>query len=181
MANLIPPQAKKNIIIEYWIRAVSVWFALLGVASLTMAVLNVPVYILIQNQLQSYSSLYNDADAQNTSFEQIESGIVLANTTAVLLSNNLKSESIVPYINQIDNLANSKISIQSLKLIRSGVNLEEVQIQGVADDRESLVAFSDAIESAEDFTKADIPLSNLAKDKDIPFTIDAQLNKVKKK
>lgn len=172
MANLIPPQAKKSILVEYWVRAVSVWLVLLGVAALALAVLNVPVYILIQNQLQTYNNLYDDASAQNTSFEQIESDIVLANNTAVLLSKASDINPLLPQIEAIERLAGEGISVNSFNLVREDTQLPEIQISGVAADRESLVQFSRDLEATSDFSSAEIPLSNLAKDSNIPFTIN---------
>lgn len=162
---------------EYWIRVVSVWFSLLAVAALILAVLNVPVYILIQNQLQTYSSLYEDASAQNTSFEQIESEIVLANNTAVLLATAQKVDPIVKYLELVDANTNENVTLNSYKLLRTGNVIGDIVISGVAADRESLVDFSSSLEDIEDFVSAEIPLSNLAKDRNIPFTINVVLKK----
>jgi hypothetical protein len=175
MANLIPPAAKKDILVEYWVRVTSVWFVLLGMAALTLAVLNVPVYVLIQNQLQTYSALYSDASEQNTSFEKIENEIKVANNIAALLVKIREVNGLTPYVEQIQSFVNKEISITSFDMVRVEGVPAGVNISGVADNRQSLVAFSQAIEASEDFKSAEIPLSNLAKDSNIPFTVTAVL------
>lgn len=177
MANLIPPAAKRNILIEYWVRVVSVWFFLLGAAALVLAILNVPVYVLIQNQLQAHSSLYNDASDQNTSFEIVETDIERANNTATLLATGRTVQPLIPYVEEIESLTTTEVVITSLDLTRTeGAALDSISITGVAATRESLVAFSQGIEAAENFVSAEIPLSNLAKESNIPFTITAVVN-----
>lgn len=175
MANLIPQAAKRSITIEYWVRVVSVWFVLFGVAALTLAVLNAPIYLLIKNQLQTHSSLFSDANEQNTSYEKIEAEIVAANDNATLLISMRNSDAVVPYIMQIESLSNERITLKSFNVSRKGTAVSSVSLTGVAVDRASLVAFSRAIEDSEAFLEASIPLSNLAKDSDIPFTITAVL------
>lgn len=177
MANLIPQTAKRSITIEYWIRVISVWFVLFGVAALTVAVLNVPVYFLIQSQLHTHSTLFSDAHEQNTSYEKIEAEIVKANDTATLLIGMKNIDPIVPLITKIESLKNQKITLTSFSVTRNAsTELNSLSIIGVAVDRTSLVDFSRAIEATDTFSEASIPLSNLAKDKDIPFTINAVLS-----
>ena len=177
MANLIPPAAKQDILTEYWVRIASVWFILLGAAALTLAVLHVPVYVLIQNQLQTYSSLYDNAAEESTSFEKAEAEIVRANDTVTLLATARNVRPLVPYVSEIEALAGSAIEINSLTMSRTGTVLESIQVSGVAASREALVSFSQAVEAADNFTSAEIPLSNLAKDSNIPFTINVLLVK----
>jgi len=175
MANLIPPAAKRSIKIEYWVRVVSVWLMLFSVAALTLAVLNAPVHLLIQSQLQTHGSLFDDANEQNTSYEKIEAEIVKANDNATLLIGIRAVDSIVPYIEQIESLSNEKITLNTFSVTRKGTKVSAVSLTGVAVDRASLVEFSRAIENSDTYSEASIPLSNLAKDSDIPFTINAVL------
>ncbi len=175
MANLIPQAAKRSIKIEYWIRVFSVWFVLFGIAALTLAVLNAPVYLLIGSQLETYSGLFEDANEQNTSYEKIEAEIVSANDNATLLIGMRNIDPVVPYIEQIESFVNTKITLTTFNVTRTNNAVSSVIISGMAVDRASLVDFSRAIESSDTFLEASIPLSNLAKDRDIPFTINAIL------
>lgn len=177
MANLIPPEAKKRIKVEYWTRVVSVWLGLLGFGALILVALNVPVYILILNQLSAYTSQFANASTEQTSFEKIETQIVAANNTTALLATAQNVVPLVPLVERLKNLTNTGVTVNSYSLVRTGTVLESIRISGVADDRESLVEFSDRIEGDTTFVSAEIPLSNLAKDKDIPFTVNVVLAK----
>lgn len=171
MANLIPPYAKKSVVIEYWIRVCSVWFILLGAAALAVASLNVPVYMLIQNQQLINAGMFTDASDQKTSFEKIESEIMAANNTAALLATVKQTTPLNQYVQDIEALANESITVDSYQFSKDNGTLTEVIISGTAANRSSLLDLSDALESDSRFASAEIPLSNLAKDSDIPFMI----------
>lgn len=179
MANLIPTEAKRQITLEYWIRVASVWLCLLGAAALTIVVLNVPSYLLIQNQLQAFGSKYANASMQQTSFEKVETDITRANNAAVLLASTNKFQAMVPVVEKIEALTNEGIELSDFTVARKERAIESVEVRGVARDRESLVLFSNTIEADEDFVSADLPLSNLAKDSDIPFLLSVVLSKQK--
>ncbi len=171
MANLIPPSAKKQVCVEYWVRVVSVWLFLVGTGLLVVAALNLPVYILIQSQLGTYTDKFNEANNQNSAFEKIESEIVESNEIAELLSGDRQTVSFVGLLKEFDVLASDAIDVTSFSFARDGTIIGTIHISGKAADRQSLVAFSEAIENHTLFESAEIPLSNLAKDRDIPFTI----------
>lgn len=175
MANLIPPHAKKGVVSEYWIRVTSVWLIMLGIVALVVAVLNIPAYIMIQNQKLAYQDMFADANDKTDAFTAIEQEIIVANETVRLLSDINQDVALHTYVSLIDSLANGRVSIEHYDLIRSEGNLSTIKISGVADNREALVNLSDTIEADDYFISADIPLSNLAKDSDIPFSISVVL------
>ncbi len=175
MANLIPPQAKKQVVHEYWIRVASVWLILLGMAAIVIGVLNVPVYVLVKNQHEAYRVQYEQAGVQKTSFEKIEGEIDLANDMTALLATISDYEPISFYLDSLERLLNPNVTVSNYRFLRDGQVLRDIQISGTAANRQSLVALSQAIEDSPHFTSAEIPLSNLAKNKDIPFTITVVL------
>ena len=177
MANLIPPAAKRGVQIEYWVRVSSVWLALFGTAALAIAALNVPIYILVNSQSNTYAGLQSKAEEQDTSFVKIEADIKWANNAAVLLASAKELVPLGDYIKVIDSYQTDKVVIDSYDLTRSDAGaVDSIKISGTAIDRESLVALSTALESDERFSSAEIPLSNLAKDSNIPFTINVVAN-----
>jgi hypothetical protein len=68
------------------------------------------------------------------------------------------------------------VQVESYAFERKGVALGKVVVSGVAANRTGLTAFKNAIESDKLFKLATIPLSELAKDKDIPFTLSITPN-----
>lgn len=171
MANLIPPHAKRGVIVEYWIRVISVWFILLGLLALFVGVLNLSSYLLIKNQQSIYQDTFADANDKTDTFTAIEHEVIKANETARLLATIEGRTQLHTYILRIESLANDQVVIDKFDFALSAGVPKEITIAGVAEDRESLVGLSDTIEADSYFVSADIPLSNLAKDKDIPFRI----------
>jgi hypothetical protein len=47
----------------------------------------------------------------------------------------------------------------------------------MGDKRESIVAFTDNLKKIDSFSKVDLPISNLAKDKNIDFSISINIEK----
>lgn len=172
MANLIPPYAKKGVVIEYWIRVVSVWLFLLGTVALAVAALNVSSYILIQNQQLAFQDAFADASDKTETFAAIEQEIIQANDIARLLATVDEETPLHTYVSLIESLANDGVLIEEFDFTLEAGNPSAITITGVADDRESLVALSDTLEADRYFESADIPLSNLAKDRDISFRIE---------
>jgi Tfp pilus assembly protein PilN len=171
MTNLIPPNARKQVKREYWIRAISVWFFLLGFACITIAILNAPVYVLVKNQLSSYQSEYNEASSTMQSFELFEKDIKDALTVGKLLIAVEADESLTSVIEELDTLAGEGIDITHYALSRVDGKINTITLSGEAVSRVSLSDFRTRLETTPKFATAKLPLSNLAKDKDIPFSI----------
>lgn len=171
MINLIPPNAQKQVRNEYWVRVVSVWLLLLGTSFIIVVILFAPVYVLIQSQLDSYWDEYTRANGETQSFKDAESEIKKANELATLLS---KSKNIVTFsgtIESLEKLTKDEVIIESYSLTRKGDVIDSIIVVGQADSRLALTQFKDSIENEPMFESVTLPLSNLAKDKDIPFSI----------
>ena len=67
-------------------------------------------------------------------------------------------------------LRGSGIAITSISLTRGG-QPGAIAIGGTASTRDSLVAFSKRLQNEPSFSNASLPVSSLAKNKDIPFSI----------
>lgn len=171
MINLIPPSAEKHVQREYKIRVASVWMILFGLAFVIVTLLNVPVYILVQSQLDNFLAEYNEASDETQSFIESEVAIANANEIVRLLAKKDPVEEFSHIIEELEQLTGANITIQSFQIGRTGNVLDPIVISGVANSRLELSRFRDAIEASEFFKSAALPLSNLAKDRDIPFTI----------
>ena len=171
MINLIPPDAQKQVQREYWIRVVSVWFFLLGTAFVLVALFYVPTYLLLQLQLTGYAAEYADVTSQTGEFKDAEVAIKHANEIAILLTNEKKEVLFSTIISEIEKITTEGITINSFALSRKGVDLNTIAVTGIAKTRANLSNFQSAIENNILFKSASLPLSNLTKDKDIPFSI----------
>jgi hypothetical protein len=177
MINLIPPSAQKQVKHEYWIRVASVWMILIGSAFLVVSILMAPVYMLVTAQLKSFSFEYTQANIESQSFKDSETKIITSNEIASLLAKSEGTTAYTTIIKKLESLAGEDIIITDFDLSRKAGVISPVVISGEADSRLALTQFQDAIQGDEMFSGATLPISNLAKDRDIPFTITVDLNK----
>lgn len=178
MINLIPPSAHTQVKREYWIRVISVWLVLIGTAFLIVALLNLPVYVLVRSQLSSYLQEYNQASDESESFKASEFEIQKSNEIAKLLA---KADSVTPFstiITELEALTSSGVKISDFSLSRQNGEISSISINGQASSRLALTQFKDAVEASPLFESVTLPLSNLAKDKDISFSITIVPSKV---
>lgn len=179
MINLIPPLAKKKIVIEYWVRTISIWLWLAGTALFLIAILFIPLNIYIINQESYLSATYNSNKTEQTNHQKNLAQLTKANQQAQILLTT-KSEYTM-----------SELLLVLFGAIGNEVKLDEISlnqmidpvlvVSGVATDRQSLVQLRDTLEAEENFLTVDLPISNLIKEQDIPFSITAKLATSSKK
>jgi len=63
------------------------------------------------------------------------------------------------------------VQINGLFFHERGVEESEIVIEGISSTREALLSFKRSLEQESIFSLVDLPISNLASDKDIEFTI----------
>jgi len=169
MTNLLPPEGKKQVFKNYWFRVLSVYFTLFGSAFLVTSALLLPTYFYISYQIDALSNIISNEKAE--SFKKIESSITEANEISELLLNTPNAVNDTEIIKEILNFSGGLVSIDSIKIQKSDRKFKEVIVSGTANDRSSLVAFRDSAEQHKFFDEVNLPLSNLAKDQDIPFSL----------
>ena len=176
MINLIPPDARKVIVTEYWLRVATVWLWLVAIGLCIVAVLNAPTYVLVNNQLNVFTEQYTAAQLQQDEFERLETEIKTTNALATHLRRPATTTAPSVYLDALDALAQNGVSITSFTFTITDAVVASVGLVGVAVDRAALTAFSDVVEAHALFSDAEIPIANLAQDKDITFTITVVTN-----
>ena len=179
MINLIPPQAKKSLLREYWLRAVSVWLLLWSFFIVIGTFLLLPVYVLIGSQVAVYEDSATAASERVTNYENVSTALVQPSRQARFILDETTKPFFSDYITLFKNLEGKGIDINKIHLAREQNDVEPVSLSGVATDRQTLAAFRDRILALEVVSEVDLPLSNLARDKDIPFTISVTLHNEK--
>lgn len=172
MTNLIPPDAKRAVVIEYWIRVITVWFVLIGFALIAIAVLKIPTYVLVESQLRAFSGEYEKAINDSEQFEKAQEAITEANEIAELLTNSTDTVDLSSLITILDELSGTEVVINNFKFTKTDGEISAISVKGMAATRQSLATFSEDIEQQPLFSEAELPISNLAKDRDIGFSID---------
>lgn len=177
MVNLLPQTAKRQLVIEYYVRVVSVWLFLLTGAMIVLGMLLVPISVLVSLQLDAYNETFVRVSADNESFGDSEDAVITANVLAGELNKISTYERVWSDVALVQALAENTISIASIEIERTDVGtIETITVTGEATTRAALAAFRDRIEASPRFVSAALPISNLAKDKEVPFSIDITVN-----
>jgi len=171
MINLLPPNVQKQVQIEYWIRVCSVWLILLGLACIVLGLLLVPSLFLVHSQLAVFDGTYQNANTQNNAYEDLEQDVRISNGIAAQLVSSNNETLFFDFISEIERIAERTVTLNSIEFSRNEAVIESIQISGDASSRSSLVQFRDDLEDSPLFASAELPLSDLAKDKDVPFGI----------
>lgn len=172
MINLIPPHAHKGVVTEYWLRVFEVWLLLLGSALLIVAVLHLPVYVLLNKQKNTYAVEAAEAQALSLDLNSTQTTIKRTNEIARLLVQQDSSIPFTTYIERLENLTDPQISISEVTLTREDTGqVTSIQLTGMASTRQALADYRRTIEADDLFDTVELPISNLAKDEDILFSV----------
>jgi Tfp pilus assembly protein PilN len=148
-----------------------VWLVLVGVAFVALTIVQVPIYILLKNQLAAYQSDFASASDRQEQFSEAKTALERANAVATLLTKHQDTVLFSSVQASLDKLVPAGVEVASYSFTRKGTELGSISISGEASTRSSLSDFRSAIENDPLFKSATLPLANLAKDRDIPFSI----------
>ena len=178
MINLIPPAAKTAVKREYFIRVGAVWLLIWSVAIVIGGVTLLPTYVLINSQVQVYSATAAAASEKVASYKDIADELVQTSNQARLIVETARLEPLSGYFAAITSAADAGITVLSTRLSRADGGLSPLTVTGVAQDRQSLAAFRDRLLADEHIATVDLPIANLAQDKNITFTLTIVLSTV---
>jgi|AntRauTorcE11897_2_1112592.scaffolds.fasta_scaffold10942_3 hypothetical protein len=171
MINLIPRSAKKNIVTEYWVRVSSTWLLLWAFALVCGTAILFPAYIFVSSQVSVYEETAALASQKVADYESASVALVQASQQAREILQQSEIPSMSSYIDLFTSIQGSDITITRLSLIREESGLSPVSIIGSASDRQSLASFRDRMLAHPLITEVDLPISNLATDRNIQFSI----------
>jgi len=175
MINLIPPRAKKSLALEYWVRVASVWLYLWAFALFAVGCLLLPSYVLIGSQVDVYASSAEAASEKVATYENVSTSLVRASQEARALMDERGQARFSDYITLFRGLQGNEISLFEMRFGRGEGALSPIVLSGVADDRQALASFRDRVLAQAEVESVDLPISNLARDRDIQFTITVVL------
>lgn len=152
-------------------RVLSVWGFMLTAVSVVIALLLSPTYVLIRTQLAAFDQEVLQQTTAEKNFKAAEQVVEQANMTAVQLSEpsvQLTAHEIIAAINEATSAA---VRPEVFRVTRADMSIDSVHVQGTADSREALAGFKTALERAPLFDTAVVPISDLARETDLPFAI----------
>ncbi len=176
MTNLIPPRAKKKLVLEYWTRAVSTWLSLWSVALVAGIFILLPAYVLIGSQVEVHKASAAKASEKVQNYSNTSRDLVRASQQAKLVIDETAKPAMSEFISLFESLQGEEISLTALSLGFGSEGKQLVTLAGIADNRQALATFRDQISAEEMVDSVNLPLSNLARDKDITFEIVISLN-----
>ncbi len=158
---------------EYSLRRLTVIFFFISLVAAVSLVLLLSSYLLSRVRekgtvlrLEASKAVVN----KNTPGEDLATVILTARTNADILDVSRKNVSVYDLFRVFED-KNSAIRIDDLFYTARGKDEIKITVRGTARDRESLIEFEKKLESQKSFSSVDLPISNLAKEKDIDFTI----------
>lgn len=176
MINLIPPQGRAALRHEYLLRIGSVGAFLLSGAFLIGAVLLAPTYVLTSSQVTGARGQSSEMEETKRAFDSAFGEIRVANTIMAQLR---KTDTLTPITKTLEEavrVAPPGIRFNGFSLDRKNGGLSQIVIQGVADTRRTLASFKTTLEASDTFEEAVIPISDLARETELPFAITVTLS-----
>lgn len=174
MINLIPQAAKANLRKEYIVRALSVWALLISLALFASGVLLLPTYVLYTKQIHTATAASESLKEKDASFKTIESTLTEANAFATQLSKSLDSVKASDILTHIEDALPSEVVLEGLNVVQEK-NTLRIEARGTARTREALRHFTDALKRDAFFADAQVPISDLAQDTNLSFTVSLTL------
>lgn len=179
MLELILENKKKDLQKEYKLRFLNVSLIMISLVLVMWIILMVPLLINVKVEKEPLEEkmrlLENSALAKDrASLETLSKE--LSNTINVFNSDKVSFSEV---INNLTEKQAQDISVKLLAIEKSEAGELTLNIQGVANSRNGLRSFSDAISADPLFSKIDIPFSSFTKDTDIPFSFSIPISKSK--
>jgi hypothetical protein len=130
----------------------------------------------VRSQLDVFLTQYAQANNESESYKDAEQAVVTANEIANLLSKGGKDVLFSSIIEELERIGGQNVVITDISLSRTEEGIAPIAITGTAATRLALTTFQNDLESHERYTNVVLPLSSLARDRDIDFSITVTLS-----
>lgn len=171
MINLIPPKGHTALTHEYVLRVGALYGFMFAGVFAAGAILMVPTYVLVSSQLNSVRPDDERMEETKEAYKNAFSHIQEANTVMAQLRGGMPNVEISAVIKEIVRVAPKGVVFSTFRAAREGVVLSTVDVQGQATTRKTLAALKNALEASPLFETADVPISDLARENNLPFAI----------
>ncbi len=176
MFTLLSEQHKKYLLRKYRIRLISVVFIFCSILFLTAIALLLPSYMMLSieqgrltDQIKGFAVEIARQNSQNlgSNIGDVKSALPL-----ITLENS-------KFYSTLDTILSGKpggVSIRSINFRHVVGEPSIITLDGLAATRSSLVSFSKTLESEPMFTSVGLPVSNLAKESNVKYSLSVQGN-----
>jgi len=177
MINLIPPEGHRTVKREYLLRVGAVFALLFASVFVLLAIALIPMYVLINAQISTLALEIGQGDTNGDVYKKADGDVQMTKSILKQLEESMPTVTASVAITEIQNLALKGISFKTFSVDESKGSDKQIQIQGIATTREVLAQFKQAIETSSMFAKAEVPISDLARENNLPFKISVTLTK----
>ena len=174
MFNLIPESLKEKIKTEYRLRRLILVFIFALFIQATFLIFLYPSW-LISSQKENEMVLQTEKMNQSQLTSNISSTtnfIKSLNAKLSIMDSTFEYPQVVPIVNIILSKKTGSIHIDEFSYTTVSNATSTLTLGGVSNTRESLVSFVRDLKDSGKFKVVDLPISNLAKNKDISFLIN---------
>lgn len=171
MINLIPPQGHKAVKREYILRVGTTLSFLLGGVCILLTVALIPTFVLVRAQMHSSSSSTEQGNKDADALLAAENEVRITESVLAQLKSVPESTPATGIITELQKLAPVGIQFSNFSMEKTNGVYGRVQVNGTASTREVLSNFRRAIEASTVFASAELPISDLARDVNLPFAL----------
>ena len=174
MFNLIPESLKEKIKTEYRLRRLILVFIFTLFIQATFLIFLYPSW-LISSQKENEMVLQTEKMNQSQLTSNISSTtnfIKSLNAKLSIMDSTFEYPQVVPIVNIILSQKTGSIHIDEFSYTTISNATSTLTLNGISNTRESLVSFVRDLKNSGKFKVVDLPISNLAKNKDISFLIN---------
>lgn len=182
MINLIPPSSKKSIKREYLLRTATVWMVLFSIVGIITVVLLLPTYVLLSKSLEVMAVEMGESseDFDSDAYQELREDFKKAHLIAQRLAKTSTSTPASVIFADIQAVQTDDIMMTGFMYESDGAVVKKVEVRGIASTRAALAAFSATLEQNPRFARADVPVSSLTNDRDLPFVLTITMAKIAK-
>lgn len=174
MINLIPPKGHTALKHEYMLRVGALYGFMLAGVFAASAILMIPTYVLVSSQLNSVRPDDHMEETQEA-YKNALGNIQEANIVMAQLRGGMSNIEISTVIKEIVQVAPKGVVFKTFQAARAEGLLKTVDIQGQATTRKTLAALKNALEASPLFESANVPISDLARENNLPFVVTITL------
>ena len=178
LQNLLPKEQKKALDQEYYVRLATVTALLLSGSVVVGAIALVPAYMHTASELRLSDGAYEQCQKNVQDNDSLLEEVTRSSAMVTFLEEKYAQEKLTTLLDEVLKEQPSGITLTGFSYKRTDSILA---LQGIASTRDLVVPFARSLESNQYFEKAPVPISNLAKNTNLEFSLSIELAKQVKK
>lgn len=148
---------------------------LFGFVALLLGAAHVPTFILINAQIQAVELTAEKEAAKEDIIKQADEDVKHTQVLLAQLKKTVVRQREIDIVSEIEKSTSENVELKNFSIDNMGVKTDSILVQGVAKTREDLARFKSALVASPMFDKAEVPIADLVRDTDLPFTVTLTL------